>query len=127
MEEFTDKNGDERIRIVFVHHKNSTKGFHPILFDIPLGDLTDLLLFHIQRGSEKLMAGTSVVNLFMSHGYRAFTDQTLRRYFRGRVLKEAPFDAFAPVECRRIFVEGYCQEFGPDPEMWDGASTVSYV
>ena len=126
--ELTRMDGCERVRFVMPHHKNTTKGHKTISFIIPAGPLTNLLLAHIKGGRQKLMAGSdNVSSMFISYGRQQFSDQTLCRYFKGRILKDAPFSKFAPMLARRIFIEAYCGVCGPDPEMWDGASAVSLV
>lgn len=127
-EVFTE-GGAQRVRVIFPHHKNTKRGFKTIRFVIPLGTLTELLLVHISRGSPLLMSGreeTTTTHMFVSHGRNPFTDQSLGHYFKLRVLKDAPFIPFAPMLARRIFIQAYSGVYGPDPEMWDGASVVSH-
>jgi len=126
--ELTMKDGCQRVRFIMPHHKNTTKGSKTILFMIPTGSLTDLLLAHINGGRQKLMASRDdVSSMFVSHGRQRFSDQTLSRYFKNRILQDAPFATFTPMLARRIFVEAYCGACGPEPEMWDGASVVSHA
>jgi len=103
------------------HHKNTLRGFDGIQYIIPKGDLTDLLLYHIDVGSRHLVKEPSR-SLFASANQSPFTDGTFTRYWEDKVLAGAPFEVFPPSKGRDIFVAAFVKKGLPC--MQDGAAAV---
>lgn len=114
-------------RIVFFneHHKTSRVGIKRLKYTIPSGDLTDLLLYHMEQGSHKLTNNGD--HLFATASGKPFDDQSFYSYFKDHVLEGAPFPPFAPSKGRNIFVAGYTGPGGAPTSKHFGAAAVSIV
>lgn len=111
-----------RVRYCVPHHKTTSRGFRAIAYTLPLGELTDLMLLFIDRGSQLLTR--SLTSLFASDNGEPFNDGTFLTYFRVHVLEGAPFAPFAPSKGRTIFVTAYTGPNGAPESMHEGAAVV---
>jgi hypothetical protein len=109
------------------HHKTEHRGFAPIEFKLPEGELTDLLLLHIEEGHKLLTqaTGDECVSLFVTRTGKPFSDSNFTQYW-DKVMTSAPpeLSYFPPVLARTVFVEDYTSATGRPPNMWDGAAAI---
>jgi len=103
------------------HHKNTLRGFSGIQYVFPQGDLTDLLVYHIDNGS-RLLVKQPAISLFANANQGPFTDGTFTRYWQEKVLAGAPFPIFPPSKGRDIFVAEFVNTGSSN--LQEGAATV---
>ena len=124
--------GSQAVRVVSFcapHHKNEARGFAPIRFDFPAGEVTDLLLAHVEHGHALLTAKhrDNSPQLFVRRSGRPFNDSVFSQFWRQLMQDSAaPLDLlpFTAQDARTTFVEDYTSATGMHPDMWDGAAAV---
>ena len=122
------------IRFRAPHHKNDRRGFAAIEFDLPLGQLTQRLLDHMDYGHKVLAqtSGKSVLqrgelppsNLFLSRQGNPFSPATFCQFWMAIMKEQSEIKYFPPGLARTSFVDSYTSEYGEEPELWDGAATI---
>lgn len=126
---------DTCVGVVFhvVHHKNDRRERHqqPVSFNVPKGDLLDLMVVHIKRGRPTLnctfscmLQGELSPYLFVSNIGNSFSDSTFVHYWDTLMAnsRDFGFQRFPPTYGRTIFVEAYTE--AGDPALMEGASIV---
>lgn len=117
------------IRFVAPHHKNEGRGYPPIEYMLPAGDLVDMLLAHIDNNHVVLTLAEPNADynpyLFVSRSGANFTDATFSQFW-AKLMATAPSDLprFTANAARTAFVDDYSGAYGVPPEMWDGAATA---
>ena len=113
------------------HGKTDKSGnFVPVDIPLPRGNLTKLLLAHIQQGQAVRLDYTpspdgQATTLFVSGGGNAFSSATFDQYWAG-LLKRTSTDIkhFPPSLARTSYVEEYISGMGDKPRTWDGAAVI---
>jgi hypothetical protein len=133
--------GGERVRILISHHKTDRRSnplsSKPIDFKVPVGDLTDLLLWWLRRGWVRVREGPGGTEgnspyVFSSRGNRGlpipkpFTHVNLCDYWKQLLKTTAPPSIsnsnLSITLCRTVFIEAAtsrCEE-----EDWEGMATL---
>lgn len=130
------------LRFVCPHHKNESKGKAAIVYDLPEGDLVDLLLVHIDSGHYALTKSTPPLStpqlsrsspgawdynpyLFVTRTGIGFDNSRFSQFWT-RLMSTAPPDLpyFPAQEARTAFVDDYSGAHGVAPQMWDGAAAA---
>lgn len=113
------------------HGKTDKHGnFVPLDVILPRGNLTKLLLAHIEQGQAVRVGYTpdpegSATSLLISGGGKTFTNSTFDHYWAGllrRTAKDIPH--FPPSLARTSYVEDFIAGMGDKPQTWDGAAVI---
>ena len=108
------------------HHKTESRGVAPIEFELPDGELADLLLVHIKKGHKLLTqtTGEACTSLFVTATGKPFENSNFTQYWQKIMITSSNVPYFPPNLARTVFVEQYTSANGMPPEMWDGAAAV---
>jgi hypothetical protein len=130
-QEGPDETPTYRVRSIVVHGKNDRRP-RPcnVQYLLPEGDLTNLLLAHIDQGHETLTAPYGgCPRLFVSANAKPFSDSLFCNYWN-TITNRCPFAPmnnvfqFPAAAARTAFVEDFTGARGVQPEFWDGAAVI---
>lgn len=113
------------IKYIAPHHKNDRRGSNQVLtYDLPPGELTQLMLIHIQEGHEAMTTGSgrpAQPYLFMTSAGHAFNNCTFSQWWFGFYCTHGgPKPHFPPSKGRTLFVEHFISSTGQQPHEWEG-------
>lgn len=116
-----------KVTCIIEHGKNEFRGCGSALqYDLPRGDITKLMLWHIHYGHKTLTLeqGKQTTELFVKRTGAAFQSAPEFTQYWGTVMTGSNVPYFAPSAGRTIFVEGYTSGNGADESLWEGAALV---
>lgn len=116
-----------KVTCIIEHGKNEfRKSGSALQYDLPRGDITKLLLWHINFGHKTLTLEQSkqTTALFVKRSGEAFNSCSVFTQYWGTVMTGSGIPYFAPSCGRTIFVEGYTSNNGADEGCWDGAALI---
>lgn len=123
--------GTGTIRLHIAHGKNDrrkSRSNYKVSFDLPPGNLTDLLRAHIRQGCAVLSGSNRPVKLFVSPNGLGFEKSNICLYWKDKVMATAlqfGVKPCPPTHFRTLFVENFtCSEGGAPEELWEGAAII---
>lgn len=123
--------GAGTIRLHIAHGKNDrrkSRANYKVSFDLPAGDLTDLLRAHIKQGCAVLSRSKRPIKLFVSPTGLRFDKSNICSYWKQQVMETSlqfGVQPCPPTHFRTLFVENFtCSEGGAPEELWEGAAII---
>jgi hypothetical protein len=116
-----------KVTCIIEHGKNEFRGSGSGLqYDLPRGEITKLLLWHINHGHKTLTLEQSkqTTELFVKRSGQAFQSCPEFTQYWGTLMTGSNIPYFPPSAGRTIFVEGYTSNNGADEGCWDGAALI---
>lgn len=128
---YEEEFGSGTISLHIVHGKNDrrkSRAAYKVSFNIPEGQLTQMLRAHIRQGIHVLTRGIPPTKLFVRPTGRPFDKSSLSTYWTAAIMGTAgrfQLGKMPPSHFRTLFVENFtCTEGGVPEELWEGAAIV---